>query len=255
MNLMKNLDKQAVLDIAERCCAYLIECYGVKRVVVFGSVCGDGTWHERSDLDLAVEGLAPEVFFRAYSELQKFLPPGLVVDLVPLEDASPELRDRILGEVVMSDGPIEALRGLIEDELRTLERVVREMEELLSALDNSPTRTELRAMASILHDFYNGIENIFRRIAVQLGEGLPRGEYWHIDLLNQMTIQQEGKRRAVIDEPLRALLKEYLDFRHFFRHAYGLTLDWAKIRLLAEGMRESFEKLRTQLGVFFEGLL
>ncbi|MBI4640375.1 MAG: nucleotidyltransferase domain-containing protein [Candidatus Tectomicrobia bacterium] len=254
MNLMKSLDKQAVLEIAERCRAYLIEHYGVKRVIVFGSVRRNGTWHDRSDLDLAVEGLAPEVFFRAYSELQKLLPSGLVVDLVPLEDTSPELRARILREIEMPDSPIEALRGLIEDELATLGRVVNEMEELLSALGDSPTRTELRAMASILHDFYNSIENIFERIAVHLGEGLPKGEYWHTDLLSQMATEQGEKRKAVIDEPLRALLKEYLDFRHFFRHAYGLTLEWKKIRLLAEGMRGSFEKLHTQMGIFFEGL-
>jgi hypothetical protein len=33
--------------------------------------------------------------------------------------------------------------------------------------------------ASILHEFYNGLERIFERIAIGLGEGLPRGARWH----------------------------------------------------------------------------
>ncbi len=79
-------------------------------------------------------------------------------------------------------------------------------------------------MAAYRHQFYTGVESILERIAVGLGEGLPRGEYWHVDLLNQMAEEWAGERPAVIDEPLRARLKDYLDFRHFFRHAYGYTL-------------------------------
>lgn len=76
-----------------------------------------------------------------------------------------------------------------------------------------------------------------------------------MDLLNQMAEPQEGIRPAVIDEPLRARLKDYLDFRHFFRHAYGYTLQWSQMRWKAESMSETLAMLREQLQAFFETVI
>ncbi|MEA3459473.1 MAG: nucleotidyltransferase domain-containing protein [Chloroflexota bacterium] len=249
-------DRKAEALAAAQACAELLKTrFGARRVIVFGSLIGQGPWHVCSDIDLAVEGLADEAFFAAYSACCDLLPPGLKLDLVPLEDAYPEMRARILGEVEMPKDPVLALKGLIEDELIALERVAQEMEDLLAVCAQPPTRTELRAMASMLHEFYNGVERIFQRIAIRLGEGVPRGEYWHVDLLNQMAEEREGVRPAVIEGPLRDTLEEYLRFRHFFRHAYGYTLEWVKIRPLAEGMAEALEKLRAQLMAFLESMV
>lgn len=76
--------------------------FGVKRVILFGSAAGDAPWHSRSDLDLAVEGLRSEDHLRALNACYELLPPGLELDLVPLESAWPEMRARILGEVTIS---------------------------------------------------------------------------------------------------------------------------------------------------------
>lgn len=250
----KPLSREEAEALIEACRRLLEERFGAQRVIPFGSVIGDGPWHAGSDIDLAVEELPPEQLFQALAAVQELVPSQIRVDLVPLEDAQPELRARILKEVEMPDDPITALKQLIQDELKALKLVVREMEELLATRADPPTRTELGAIASILHDFYTGVERIFERIAVRLQEGLPRGEYWHMDLLNQMVAEQEGKRSAVIDEPLRALLKEYLEFRHLFRHVYGSQLEWVRLRLLAEGMSGILDQLKEQLGAFFDRL-
>jgi len=52
------------------------------------------------------------------------------------------------------------------------------MEDLLAASSKPPTRTELRAVASMVHEFHNGVERILERLAVSLGEGMPQGSYW-----------------------------------------------------------------------------
>jgi len=243
------------LKAAQECARLLKEQFGARRVILFGSLAGQGPWHEGSDIDLAVEGIPPEDFFRAYAACGDLLPPGIELDLIPLEDAYPEMRARILGEVEMPEDPVEALKSLVEDELTALGRVVQENEELLAECAHPPTRVELRAMATLLHEFYTGIESIFERIAVWLGEGRPRGEFWHTDLLNRMAETREGIRPAVIDEPLRARLEEYLKFRHFFRHAYGYTLEWHRMRWKVEYMAETLEMLRQQLTAFFEKLV
>jgi predicted nucleotidyltransferase len=244
--------KEQALEAAEACIRLLKERFGARRVILFGSTAGQGSWHERSDIDLAVEGLADGDFFPAYSACLDLLPRGLELDLVPLEDAYPEMRARILGEVEIPDDPTLALRGLIEDELVALERVVESTEKALVSLSKDPSQFELHGLAAYLHQFYTGIESIFERIAVGLQEGLPRGEYWHVDLLNQMAEERVGERPAVIDAPLHARLREYLRFRHFFRHAYGYTLEWNQIRWKAENLMDTLTMLRNQLRVFFE---
>lgn len=244
--------REQALKIAEACVRLLKERFGARQVILFGSLAGQGTWHERSDIDLAVEGVAPEEFLTAYSACREVLSPGLELDLIPIERAYPELKDRILGEVEMPDDPIAALKSLIEDELAALRRVVEETEELLAGKTQPPTRIELRAIAGILHEFYNGVERIFERIAVGMGEGFPQGSNWHTDLLAKMASAREGGRPAVIDEPLCARLKDYLDFRHFFRHAYGYTLEWNQLRWKVEYLAETFATLCDQLYAFFK---
>jgi predicted nucleotidyltransferase len=246
--------QERALEAARACMQLLKERFGARRVILFGSIAGQSPWHERSDIDLAVEGLLPSDLFTAYTACRELLPGGVELDLVPLEQASPELRARILGEMNMPDDPVLALQGLVEDELVALGRVAQEMDELLASCPQPPTRTELRAVASMLHEFYNGVERMFERIAVGLMEGVPQGSNWHDDLLAQMATAREGARPTVIDEPLRACLKDYLDFRHFFRHAYGYTLEWSQLRWKAESLSETLRMLRDQVRRFFEAL-
>jgi predicted nucleotidyltransferase len=74
---------------------HLAERYGVRRVWVFGSLV-EGGFHERSDIDLAAEGVrSGAALFRAAAELDDLAVP-FSVDLVPLEDARPALRERIV---------------------------------------------------------------------------------------------------------------------------------------------------------------
>lgn len=243
------------LAIAEACAELLKTRFGARRVILFGSLAGQGPWHNGSDIDLAVEGLPSEQFFRAWAALDEVVPRGLMVDLVPLEDTYPEMRARILGEVEVPEDPILALKSLVEDELVALERVVGRMNELLGRCADPPTWIELGAMAGLVHQFYTGAESIFERIALHLDGGLPTSASWHMDLLHQMAEEREGVRPAVIDQRLHGWLWEYLKFRHFFRHAYAYDLEWVKLRPLAEGMRETWEMLRWQLIGFLEELV
>jgi predicted nucleotidyltransferase len=57
--------------------------FGAQEVYVFGSA-ADGTMHEDSDIDLAVSGLPPEVFFRAMAQARGAL--GRELDLIDLDE-------------------------------------------------------------------------------------------------------------------------------------------------------------------------
>jgi predicted nucleotidyltransferase len=67
--------------------------FGVRRIVLFGSF-ARGEIHERSDLDLAVEGLSEKDYYRAVAAC---LSASVPVDLIRLEDAAESLR-RLIDE-------------------------------------------------------------------------------------------------------------------------------------------------------------
>lgn len=254
MSATRHIRQQEALALAERCAEVLQTRFGVQRVIPFGSVVGQGPWHAGSDLDLAVEGLAPEQFFRAWSALQELLPVGLDVDLVSLEQVGAEMRARILGEKAMPDNPLLALKALVEEELTALQRLLHDVQEGVSGLDSPPSQFALNAIASYLHQFYTGCERILERIAVQVDESLPGGAFSHANLLAQMAREQPGIRPAVLDKALWLRLQDYLAFRHFFRPAYGYTLEWAKLRPLVEGMAETLANMQGRVTSLFDSL-
>ena len=75
----------------------LMERYQARRVILFGSLArGDLT--ERSDVDLAVEGLRTDAYFTALADLTGLF--DSPVDLVEIERATPSLLARLQYEGV-----------------------------------------------------------------------------------------------------------------------------------------------------------
>ena len=116
------------------------------------------------------------------------------------------------------------LENEIKIELENIERLLNEAKGLLDKNINKPIFIETRAAGSILHDFYCGIEKIFERIAINVDRNLPTGENWHTDILLQMANSLKDVRGEVITSELMRTLKEYMRFRHLFRHIYGFEL-------------------------------
>lgn len=84
---------------AETIATHLATQYGVKRVVLIGSL-ARGEFRLASDIDIVVEGLPVGDLFRAGSEAES-LASGFCVDLIPLESANPLLRAAVRNEGVV----------------------------------------------------------------------------------------------------------------------------------------------------------
>ena len=79
---------------------------------------------------------------------------------------------------------------------------------------------------------------------------VPESGNWHLDLLEQMTLDIPARRPPVIDTKLAGQLQEYLSFRHRFRNLYGFELEWGKMEGLVSQMGKTLERLQTCLEDF-----
>ena len=112
-----------------------------------------------------------------------------------------------------------------------------------------PDYVELCAIGSILHAYYNGIENILLLIRKGIDEIVPEGGKWHSDLLLSM-FEQTNKRSFVFSENLKDSLLDYMNFRHFFRHSYGYNLKWEKAAPLFLNLDKNWKIIKESLNNF-----
>jgi hypothetical protein len=103
----------------------------------------------------------------------------------------------------------------------------------------------------MLQAFYNGIENIFKRVTVELGQEMPRAEGWHKLLLVQMTCDTP-QRPALISVTLAQTLEDYLRFRHFFRSAYSFQLRWDRMADVVRNCEHVLDLLEKELDMFLK---
>lgn len=136
---------------------------------------------------------------------------------------------------------------------------IKQIDELFTSyselLENSkvkePTLIELTALGSVLHSFYNGIENIFKTIGKYIDGNLPSGNHWHSQLIKQMT-QVTYKRDPVISEELKEKLVEYLAFRHFYRNSYSFFLKWNELKKLTDPVKTVWSECKIELKTFMD---
>lgn len=147
---------------------------------------------------------------------------------------------------------------------KTIEKVMLELDQIQQLLDTHhqlvdkaqkavPTVDEIAGLAAVLHAFYSGIENIFKRVAIEIDKKMPDGAYWHSQLIEQM-INEASNRPALLTEHLYETLQEYLDFRHVFRQAYCFNLKWDKMCHLVIGIRDVFSNFKNACNFFCEGI-
>ena len=115
----------------------------------------------------------------------------------------------------------------------------------------APDFLELNAIGSILHSYYNGLENIFKLIHKATGGESLTSTMWHSNLFYSM-FEKTETRPAVLPEDLRVPLKEYLGFRHVFRHSYGYELDWERLNPLFSGVSENWQSVKASIQGFIQ---
>ena len=144
----------------------------------------------------------------------------------------------------------DRLRSQVQFECEQLNRLVHQYRPLLAkGAETGVDDFETASIGAMLHAFYNGVESIFKRIALEIDGELPHGEFWHRELLERMA-QPGAARPAVISADLCEGLKLYLHFRHVFRSAYVFLLRWDKMAPLAAELEATLQTLESELRKF-----
>jgi len=95
--------REELHKLAQQIAEILKNDYKVKRVFLIGSLV-KGYVHDRSDIDVVVEGLAQKFYLKALTQIYDVLPPGVELNLIPFEDAFESLREKTLREGMMIYG-------------------------------------------------------------------------------------------------------------------------------------------------------
>ena len=140
----------------------------------------------------------------------------------------------------------------IKQEFLNLHHLLATSRLLIEKVKNQePDHIELLALASILHSFYMGFENIFKRISQQIDGKFEKSDSWHIDLLENM-IESTSKRPSILTPAVKRKLRFYLGFRHVFRSHYSYDLNWQKMKPLVLETEDTLHAVETEIEEFIK---
>lgn len=132
----------------------------------------------------------------------------------------------------------QQLKEYCEAEFENIDSVISELFSVVKTEGHDYSIPELAAIATFIHNFYNGIENIIKRVLAFKQIGIKDSPTWHKDLLKASSDQR------VISNDLYDTLSIYLSFRHFFVHAYSFTLRWEEMKPLVEDIENALKRFK-----------
>ena len=248
---------QRAWHTAHRVATILYEDFGATRVAVFGSLAEPESFSKWSDIDIAIWGIPNDKYFRAVSESMN-ISRLFKIDLIDFENCKELFREKIQSQLIpIEKGAIykvdrNALIRRISDERNKIEETIGKIAERLEKIKTAPAeyREEIETtITKNLVDCYRGMENIFRRVALDVDLRMPDGSRWHKELLTQMT-EPQTERQPVISQETFQVLEELLEFRHVFNNIYGEELVYEQTERNAKQVGELFNRLSKELNTF-----
>lgn len=109
------------------------------------------------------------------------------------------------------------------------------------------------AMGTYLMNFYNGIENILKRVSKEYYQTMPKGESWHKELLILSYRPPEGKA-AIFSQNIIEKLHQYRNFRHRFVSGYGFQLKGEKMLELIDNIGPLWDDIKKAIAEFWNRL-
>ena len=146
------------------------------------------------------------------------------------------------------------LAAIIDNDVNALRKLDFELGEL-DLQDEKPNFRDMAAVAYILHNLYNALENSFEHISRAFENNVKDVTQWHKELLLKMFLDIPGIRPAVFPHSCRRTLSDLRGFRHVFRHSYDFDLDPQRLNSLISRWNGNRDTILAALNEFRQRLL
>lgn len=140
----------------------------------------------------------------------------------------------------------EQLKEYCNAEFENIDIVVKEIFTVVSPEKLQYTVVELAAIATFMHNAYNGIEYIIKRVLLFDGLAVKDSPTWHKDLL------EKAAELGILPPDLYQTLSTYLSFRHYFVHAYSFNLDWNELKVLVDSLENTLSQFKSEINDYIE---
>ena len=148
---------------------------------------------------------------------------------------------------------LRALEAEIKAQMTKIDQVYETLQERAAAMeDKGPAYVESAAYQ--LHNLYGAVEELLQIVAKAFENHVTDMSRWHTALLHRMTLEIRDTRPALLSAETAALLQEMRSFRHFFRHAYGVTLYPSRVAENVERARQLRPLLQKDIALFMQKL-
>lgn len=135
----------------------------------------------------------------------------------------------------------QRLREYCAAEFENIETVLSELHFVIRPGKADYSVAELAAIATFVHNCYNGVENILKRVLLSQQTAIKDSPTWHRELL------KTSFDKGIISEELYEILSNYLSFRHFFVHAYSFNVRWEELRPLVEKLKNTIMEFKSAI--------
>ena len=137
-------------------------------------------------------------------------------------------------------------------EKHLIDETLKKLNEIMSTPDGDLQEDVKKpVVGTYLMNFYNGIENIIKRISKEYYNKMPKGESWHRELLLQSCNPPEGKI-SILSEEIAGRLHNYRGFRHVFVSGYGFKLSWERMSKLIDDVGPLWTDIKKAIDEFFD---
>lgn len=149
----------------------------------------------------------------------------------------------------MEKNALTVFKADLQAQMAIVSRILTLVEERATGLTpDDPIRLE--SVAYQIHNLYNAVEDLLKLVAAHFENQITDTAQWHTALLQRMTQEVPGIRPALLSEKCYLILNSLRGFRHFFRHAYGVPIDYPQLKINLDKARQLNSLLEKDLENF-----
>lgn len=108
----------------------------------------------------------------------------------------------------------------------------------------------LESIAYQIHNLYCATEDLLKIVASCFENNISSSRQWHSLLLQRMSMEIPNIRPVFLSSNTHAILNNLRGFRHFFRHAYGATIEYEQLKNNLDKALKLKENLATNIQQF-----